>query len=361
MPQQLRIGILGAGDAGRAHAQAYSRNEGVAVTALWSRTRERAESLASELSGRASIQVYDRWEDLVAESEIDILSVATPTTLRLAPVAAAVSRGLHILVEKPFAMDLAEAREMVHVAAQARTVTAVSLNWRYAPGSLTAARLIRTGAIGQIAEVHQDGLLVGSMEQFTKLIIRKPFVGRQAEGGGMLREGGSHTFDRIHFITGKEYRAVSCRLSRTPVPDHPDIDVDFGSLIYAELAPSGSATIPSMMMKAAHSPRRLTFYGETGIVTMSEEQVLLQRIGDAEPSEVEIPASDRAQPDIPMLQHTWNRLIADFVTAVRADDRQRRNVPALPTFADGLRTTEMICAAERSDAEQRWVKLADMG
>lgn len=359
MPQQLRVGILGAGDAGRAHAQAYSRHEGAAITALWSRTRARAESLAGELSGRARVQVFDRWEDLVSEKTIDILSIATPTTLRLAPVAAAIPRGLHVLVEKPFAMDLAEAREMVHLAGQAQSVTAVSLNWRYSPGSLTAARLIHGGAIGQIAEVHQDGLLSGSLEQFRQLIFRKPFVGRQAEGGGLLREGGSHTFDRIHFITGKEYRAVSCRLSRTPVPDHPDINVDFGSLIYAELAPSGSATIPSIMMQAAPNPRKLTFYGETGIVSMGEEQVLLQHVDDLEPVEVEIPASDQAQPDIPMLQHTWNRLIADFVAAVRVGDIRHETVPALPTFADGLRTMEVICAAERSDAEQRWVKLAD--
>ena len=64
MAETLRVGILGAGGAGTAHAVAFSRLPDVNVTALCSRTRTRAEALAGQL-GQPGIQVYDGWQDLM--------------------------------------------------------------------------------------------------------------------------------------------------------------------------------------------------------------------------------------------------------------------------------------------------------
>ena len=61
------------------------------------------------------------------------------------------------------------------------------------------------------------------------------------------------------------------------------------------------------------------------------------------------------------MQHTWNRLVADFVAAVRAGDVRHATVPHLPTIEDGLRAQEVIAAAERADAERRWVDVAELG
>lgn len=60
-------------------------------------------------------------------------------------------------------------------------------------------------------------------------------------------------------------------------------------------------------------------------------------------------------------QHTWNRLIADFVTAVRNKDYLHEMVPYLPTISDGLCTQEVIKACEISHIKQRWVKLSEIG
>ena len=55
------------------------------------------------------------------------------------------------------------------------------------------------------------------------------------------------------------------------------------------------------------------------------------------------------------MQHVWNRLVTDFVTAIRRGDGACATVPHLPTLAERLRAQEVIDAAMRSEAERRWV------
>ena len=78
-----------------------------------------------------------------------------------------------------------------------------------------------------------------------------------------------------------------------------------------------------------------------------DDEALQLRIGD----EDQIPEGET------QLQHTWNRLIEDFCLAIQRGDVKHKTVPYLPTFADGLRTQELISAAEVSDAEGRWVQV----
>jgi predicted dehydrogenase len=167
MPDKLRVGILGAGWAGGGHAKAFSRLRDVEVLALWSRTRARAESLANELA-EPKLQIYDHWQDLIESSKVDIISLATPPTLRREPVDMALVHGCHVLVEKPFSVGLDDARTMVHAARQAAMVTVVSFNWRYAPGCQAAWREIQEGNIGRILDVRMEWRLSGLPGDFFK-------------------------------------------------------------------------------------------------------------------------------------------------------------------------------------------------
>ena len=74
----------------------------------------------------------------------------------------------------------------------------------------------------------------------------------------------------------------------------------------------------------------------------------------------EVPASEQVPDGISLIQYTWNRLIADFITAIRRGDKDHTVVPHLPTLTDGLNGQEIIEAARRAEAEQRWVSLTDL-
>jgi predicted dehydrogenase len=82
--------------------------------------------------------------------------------------------------------------------------------------------------------------------------------------------------------------------------------------------------------------------------------VVRQRHDDDEPIELEIASADKAVLSTDLQQHTWNRLIEDFIGAVRNDDKDHESHPSLPTLTDGLRTEEVIEAARRSSNTGRW-------
>jgi predicted dehydrogenase len=84
-----------------------------------------------------------------------------------------------------------------------------------------------------------------------------------------------------------------------------------------------------------------------------------QRHDDTEPIELEIADADKAVPPSDLQQHTWNRLIEDFIGAVRNDDKDHESYPNLPTLTDGLRTEEVISAARRSSSTGRWATVSE--
>jgi predicted dehydrogenase len=79
-----------------------------------------------------------------------------------------------------------------------------------------------------------------------------------------------------------------------------------------------------------------------------------QRHDDDQPVELEIASADKVVPSTELIQHTWNRLIEDFIGAVRNDDKYHESYPSLPTLTDGLRTEEVIDAARWSSSTGRW-------
>ena len=123
MSEKIRVGILGAGWAGGSHATAFSRLPNVQVVALWSRTRSCAETLAAQIN-EPKLRIYDEWRDLIEQAKVDVISITTPPTFRVDPLVIALSRGCHLLVEKPVTVGLTGAEEIIIADRQADVVSA---------------------------------------------------------------------------------------------------------------------------------------------------------------------------------------------------------------------------------------------
>ena len=370
MPETLRVGIIGTGRAGWQHAAAFSRLPKVHVTGLWNRTRSRADELAATLKNKFDVRVYDHWRDLVENAEIDIISIATHPSLREEPFAAAISRQLHVLVEKPLSVGLPEAQKIATLAQQSNTVTAISLNWRYSPASQTAWRAIQEGQIGRIMDARTEWRIRSNPQV-------KPF----SEVGGILREVGTHEFDRIRFLTGWEFKRVACLLKSTSISESGKRDTiqkpsDSSAIIMAEMSCQGQGSF-KLISTPGEPERNISLCGEKGTLVLSSEWVTVpqsenknvmltlsndirvsrQLVGDAHPIEMKIAESDVQPSSVVSGQHTWNRLIADFVNAVYARDLTHESVPHLPHISDGLAAQQVIRACELSHYEERWVNV----
>ena len=372
MQKTLRVGIIGTGRAGWSHAMAFSRLPNVAVTALWNRTYSSAEKLAAAL-GRPDTKIFVDWRDLIQRGQVDIISIATDPVLRWAPFAEALARNRHVLVEKPLALGLSEAEEMASLARQTRTVTAVSFNWRYSPGCQTCWRAIQEGQIGRLLDIRTVWRM-----RYNPLFS----AGRSwSDMSGALREAGSHEFDRVRFLTGWNFKGVVCSLKSSPVPranvsaDKP-MPSDTSASVMTEMSDRGFGVI-QLAITPGCPERQITIGGEDGTLTLSsdwvtlrheeegnkirilsnEVQVLRQRADESTPVNLEIEKSDRQPESMPSGQHTWNRLMSDFVTAVRHGDIKHESVPHLAHISDGLAAQQVISACELSHTKRRWVSL----
>ena len=354
MAELLKVGVLGAGNAGSSHAAAYSRLPDVEVAGLWSRTRTRAEELAGKLD-ESGLKVYDDWQEMIEQGGLDAVSIAVPAVLRSEPIAAALEHGLHVLTEKPFTVHLAEARELTRLAEQAKTITAISFNWRYTPGSQVTRRAVQEGEIGQVLHISMQWrfrLTVDPQVAFSPT----SHVWHADMGGGFVREAGSHEFDRARFEAGLEFTKV---VGRLPAMPYPGTDADESYLLIAELSSGGLGNFLGRFT-SGQGERRSVLYGDECTLISTLETVVRQRRDDDEPVSLDIPEEDRCPDDITLMQHTWNRLIADFVSAIRQGDLVHESVPHLPSFGDGLHVQELIAAAECAEAERRWVSLDEL-
>ena len=149
-PAALPIGLIGCGGITQSHLAAY-RAAGFRVTALSSRSRDRAEARRAEFFPQAI--VFSDWQELLARDDVRVVDIATHTVVRAPIVEAALRAGKHVLSQKPFALDLAGAKRLVRLADDLGLQLAVNQNARWAPHFSWIREAITAGLIGEISSV----------------------------------------------------------------------------------------------------------------------------------------------------------------------------------------------------------------
>ncbi|MFC9996975.1 Gfo/Idh/MocA family protein [Nocardia sp. NPDC127526] len=148
----VRIGILGAARiAPAAVIQPARRNPEVTVTAVAARDRVRAGQFASK---HGIDRVYDDYQALVDAPDIDAVYIPLPNGLHGRWTRAALAAGKHVLCEKPFTANAAEAREIAALASDSDRVVMEAFHYRYHPMIAAAEKIIASGELGKLLRVE---------------------------------------------------------------------------------------------------------------------------------------------------------------------------------------------------------------
>lgn len=152
MSETLRWGILGTG--GIAHAFTTDLQAvGLTVQAVGSRTEASAREFAQEFGLPTA---HGSYEALVADPEVDLIYVSTPHPFHAANALLAIEAGKHVIVEKPFTINAAEAQQVVD-AAIARDVVVLEAMWtRFLPHMMRLHEILAEGTIGELRAVIAD-------------------------------------------------------------------------------------------------------------------------------------------------------------------------------------------------------------
>jgi predicted dehydrogenase len=358
MSDEMLAVVVGTSFGGRVHVPAL-RAAGIEVHALVGRDRARTEERARALGVAVATTSL---ADALADGAATCVTVSTPPDSHASIVIEALEAGRHVLCEKPFAADEAEARSMVAAAEAAGTVALVGCEFRWVPDEALAGRLIRAGAIGE-PRVASFLLHSGIVARGLHGAFNDEWWFNAERGGGMLGAGGIHFIDRFRTWLGDIAR-VSAFLQ--VAGDRP---ADQAEDTYTTMLQFDSGAVAMMQhSSAAYGPptRVCRVIGAGGSVWLEDGRAWL---ADAESSRpVEVP-DDLALPDPPPPsddpKHAFTQL--ELPPYTRLAERWRDlmlgrqidpGAPETPSFADGLYLQIVLDAMRASSsAGGRWVDI----
>ena len=197
----MRAALIGCGSMSRTWMREAAAIDGLTIVGLADLDRAAAARLAAEFELR-DVAIDTGIDELLARTQPDILFDVVVPAARHRVVRAGLGAGCHVLSEKPLAATLAEATDLVRVAARAGRVHAVMQNRRFTAGVRRLRRLIGSGAIGEVQAVHCD-------------FFKAPHFGgfREQMDHVLLLDMAIHSFDAARLLAGRDPVAVTCRES----------------------------------------------------------------------------------------------------------------------------------------------------
>lgn len=207
--RKLRCGIAGFGFIGPHHADAIRRLGFVDIVAICTADAATDGPKADRLGiGR----IYERFDDLANDPEIDVIDIAAPTCLHCEFALKAIQAGKHVIVDKPMAMSSTDAGRMLQAAQAAGVVNAVTFNYRYFPLVQQLRAAIAAGKPGRVHLVHGHYLQEWLTRETDYNWRLEP---ERAGEGAILGDLACHWFDLAEYVTGLRIESVLADLTTT--------------------------------------------------------------------------------------------------------------------------------------------------
>ena len=252
MADTLRIGILGAaGIAPNAIIRPARAVGGAEVVAVAGRDRDRAEAYATE---HGIPRVHDSYEALVADPDIDLVYNPTPNGLHGRWTIAAVRAGKHVLAEKPFTANAAEAREVAAVVADSDRVVMEAFHYRYHPLMLRTMEILASGELGAISSV--EGTFITAGAPHDDIRWSWPLA------GGALMDLGCYPVHLLRHAMGAEPRVLGARA----VEGEPNVD---GAMDIELEFPGGIPGMVRVAMMGGAEDHSARIVGENGVLEVT--------------------------------------------------------------------------------------------
>ena len=382
MSQTIKAAIVGTGFIGPAHLEALRRIPNVEVVALVEVNQALADEKA-KLLGISRAYVFD---DMLRQDDIDVVHICTPNFLHFSQAKAVLEAEKHVICEKPLAISLKEAEELVRIAKTTGLVNAVHFNLRYYP-MVRQMKVMREK--GELGEVYS---IMGSYLQ-DWLFLQNDYNWRlepdKSGDSRAIADIGSHLLDITEYVTGLKITQVMA---------------DFSTVHKTRLKPlkpletySGKMLSPSDYQEVAintedHATVLLRFdNGSKGSITVSQVNagrknrlnieiagsVSAFEFNSERPNELWIGKREKANEQLmkdPSLVHrevsslvsfpgghnegfpdTSKQLFKEVYAAVAAGKQPEQ--PTFPTFADGLRELLIGERIVESNKKQAWVTI----
>jgi len=252
MADRIRVGILGPGRIVRRVMKDFHRGTGYELTAVASRSTERAQAAAREYGAKYAFGSYDA---LAACAEVDLVYIATPHPFHCAQAIRMMERGKHVLCEKPMALNERETRLMTECARRQGIFLMEAMWTRFFPAMKKLNALVKGGAIGRVRHIYS--VFSGILEEDPDSRAFNP-----ALGGGALLDIGVYPLMACTQLLGWQPETVQAAWA----PASTGVDMRMA----AQLTYADGATAQIMGGMDASAPSHLLVYGTEGHIVMED-------------------------------------------------------------------------------------------
>jgi UDP-N-acetyl-2-amino-2-deoxyglucuronate dehydrogenase len=314
MSETIGFAILGAGMAADYHRQAIAANAelGARLVAVGHYNPARF----ADISHQCGVPCVNQ-EELLAHPEVDVVCICTPSGQHAAQTIAAASAGKHVLVEKPMALNLADADAMIAACDQAGVRLGVVLQRRAEPLFQRIHRAIQAGDLGDLTL----GVVTLPYHRAQIYYDQADWRGTWAlDGGGVLMNQGIHLVDLLIWYMGDPVQVQAHAATL-----HRDIEVEDTLAATLRFTNGALATITATTAAALGCPHRIEIYGTGGGVQVEGESVCRWELADptqgtVEPPEISAPADAGASGDPRGIRPTGHiAIFRDFIHTLRAN------------------------------------------
>lgn len=270
MPERVRFGIIGCGSAALPVCAALAESSRAVIAQVYDRDLV----LANDLAGRYGADCAESLEALLDNPKVDAVYIAVPHA-SLAPAARlALLAGKAALVEKPMALTLAEADELIGMAAARGLPLGVFYELRHHSAYSLARSLVQGGAIGRVLSVRIQTLIDKPLTYWRAGYSGRspsPWRGRRAEaGGGVVLMNTSHLLDLLWHVSGLEVLRVSAEVGTLAAPAEVEVEDTAAASLRFDNGAVGSLLAGAHLAGARQGDEFFDLYGTEGQVRLPD-------------------------------------------------------------------------------------------
>lgn len=387
MKDTLNIGLIGYKFMGKAHSNAYQR-----IGMFFDPSRKlimkaicgRDEAWVKEAAGKFGWEGYETsWEKLLKREDIDIIDITTPSNFHKEIALEAAAAGKHIFCEKPLALNLKDAREMLEAVQKTGVKHQIGFNYRFAPAVQLAKKLIDQGKIGKIFHFRALYLQDWIIDPDFPLVWR---LDKKVAGSGSNGDLGAHLVDVARYLIGDFEKVMG--MSKTFIKDRPivekmtglsgkasvdaergEVTVDDATLFLTEFKNGALGSFEATRFANGHkNAMSFEINGSKGSLKFEfermnelhyfnvEDQEGTQGFRVIQVTEAVHPYASAWWPAGHVIgyEHTFVHELYEFTEAI-ANDKH-----TLPDFSDGVKCSQVLEAVDLSIAEKQWVRVDDL-
>jgi len=231
MPKtELKVAVLGAGAIANQHFDAIRATAGLTACSVADIDSDRA----SELALRYGIKSYCDYREMIERERPDVAVIALPHFLHRETAVFAAEHGCHLMLEKPMALSVSECEEIIRAGRKADIRILVGHTQHYIAENIQAKSIIRSGELGKL-------VMIQDVRHTNYFHESRPgwFLEKEKSGGGILANLGTHSIDKIQWLTDRKVSKLSASVSYHGSRGN----VEGSGLIYMELDNGVPATI----------------------------------------------------------------------------------------------------------------------